>query len=277
MFKKKKKEKKKQKTISTPEIEINSSVYTADYILSKALDIGENILRCGGESHRIEDTIERICSAYGAVHTDVFALPSLVVAGIRMADGTTASQVRRVYKTSNNMYKLDEMNRISREVCSGNISLEDVEEKIYNALHNKPFPKYLSIVGGVIAAGAFAVFFGGNLWDALAAAIAGFFVSVMNRQKINLMNKMLYTVAQSFVGAICGLLLVHFGIGQNIDMVMIGTIMLLIPGLAFGNAVRDLLFGDTVSGIIQLVQAVLTAVMVAFGYIVAIMFFGRVF
>ncbi len=269
--------KKKIKAQSVENTLINTSVYTADYILGKALDIGENILRCGGESHRIEDTIERICTAYGAVHTDVFALPSLVVAGIRMADGTTASQVRRVYKTSNNMYKLDEMNSISREVCSGAISLEDVEDKIYTALHTKPFPKYLSIVGGIIAAGGFAVFFGGNLRDALAAAIAGFFVSVMNRHKIKLMNKMLYTVAQSFVGAICGLLLVHFGIGQNIDMVMIGTIMLLIPGLAFGNAVRDLLFGDTVSGIIQLVQAVLTAVMVAFGYIVAIMFFGVVF
>lgn len=269
--------KKEDKTVSTKKNEINVAVYTADYILSKALDVGENILRCGGESHRIEDTVERICSAYGAVHTDVFALPSLVVAGIRMADGTTSSQVRRVYKTSNNMYKLDEMNRISREVCCGIISLEDVDEKIDTALHTKPFPKYLSIVGGVVAAGAFAVFFGGNLWDALAAAIAGFFVSVMNRQKMNMINKMLFTVAQSFVGAICGLLLVHFGIGQNIDIVMIGTIMLLIPGLAFGNAVRDLLFGDTVSGIIQLVQAILTAVMVAFGYIVAIMFFGRVF
>ena len=273
MFKKKN----KQKVVPVEKIEINSAVYTADYILGKALDIGENILRCGGESHRIEDTVERICSAYGAVHTDVFALPSLVVAGIKMEDGTTASQVRRVYKTSNNMYKLDEMNIISRDVCSGKIALEDVEEKIHYALHNKPFPKYLSIVGGVVAAAGFAVFFGGNLWDALAAAIAGFFVSVMNRQKINLMNKMLYTVAQSFIGALCGLLLVHFGIGQNIDMVMIGTIMLLIPGLAFGNAVRDLLFGDTVSGIIQLVQAVLTAVMVAFGFIVAIMFFGRLF
>ncbi|MBO5433964.1 MAG: threonine/serine exporter family protein, partial [Clostridia bacterium] len=52
--------------------------------------------------------------------------------------------------------------------------------------------------------------------------------------------------------------------------------MLMIPGLAFGNAVRDLLFGDTVSGIMQLVQAVLTAVMIAFGYIVAILFFGGV-
>ena len=269
---------KKATTVEKAEgIEINASAYTADYILGKALDIGENIIRCGGESYRIEDTIERICSAYGAEHTDVFALPSLVIASIRMRDGTTASQVRRVYKTSNNMYKLDEMNSISRDVCSGKISLEEVEEKIHNALHNKPFPKYLSIVGGVLAAGAFAVFFGGNLWDALAAAIAGFFVSVMNRQKINMINKMLYTVAQAFVGAICGLLLVNFGIGQNIDMVMIGTIMLMIPGLSFGNAVRDLLFGDTVSGIIQLVQAILTAVMVAFGYIVAIMFFGRVF
>ncbi len=269
--------KKNKKAAAVEKLEIKSSAYTADYILSKALDVGENIIRCGGESYRIEDTIERICSAYGAEHTDVFALPSLVIASIRMSDGTTASQVRRVYKTSNNMYKLDQMNSISRDVCSGKISLEDVEEKIHNALHNKPFPKYLSIVGGVLAAGAFAVFFGGNLWDALAAAIAGFFVSVMNRHKINMINKMLYTVAQSFVGAICGLLLVHFGIGQNIDMVMIGTIMLLIPGLSFGNAVRDLLFGDTVSGVIQLVQAILTAVMVAFGYIVAIMFFGRVF
>ena len=60
-------------------------------------------------------------------------------------------------------------------------------------------------------------------------------------------------------------------------MILIGVIMLLIPGLAFGNAVRDLLFGDTVSGIIQLVQAVLTAVMVAFGFTVAMMIFGGVF
>ena len=276
--KKKKKEKVKVKQTEAVKVDTDTkSIYTADYVLGKALDIGENILRCGGEAHRIEDTVERICAAHGAVHTDVFALPSLVVAGVRFSDGTTASQVRRVYKTSNNMYKLDEMNKISRDICDGIIALEDVDEKIYTALHTKPFPKYLSILGGVIAAGGFAVFFGGNLWDALAAAIAGFFVSVMNRHKVNLLNKMLYTVAQSFVGAMCGLLLVRFGIGQNIDMVMIGTIMLLIPGLAFGNAVRDLLFGDTVSGIIQLVQAVLTAVMVAFGFIVAIMFFERVF
>ncbi len=255
----------------------DASLYTADYILSKALDIGENILRCGGEPHRIEDTITRICRAYGAVHTDVFALPSLVIAGIRMSDGTTSSQVRRIYKTANNMYKLDAMNKLSRDVCSGVVGLDEVDSSIAVALNKKPFPKILSLLGGIIAAGGFAVFFGGSLWDGLAAAIAGLVVSLINLHKVKSANQMFYTVAASFVGAMCGLLLVHFGIGENIDMVMIGTIMLLIPGLAFGNAVRDLLFGDTVSGVIQLVQAILVAIMVAFGFIVAILVFGGVF
>ena len=88
---------------------------------------------------------------------------------------------------------------------------------------------------------------------------------------------MIHSVISSFVGAVVSLALISFGIGNNTDMILIGVIMLLIPGLAFGNAVRDLLFGDTVSGIIQLVQAVLTAVMVAFGFTVAMMIFGGVF
>lgn len=256
--------------------DLNSTLYTADYILNKALDIGENILRCGGEPHRIEDTVERICSAYGASHTDVFALPSLIVAGIRMTDGSTSSQVRRVYKTANNMYRLDMLNDISRRVCSGEITLDEIDGLIEYATRTRPFTKYLVIPGSMLASGAFAIFFGGDYMDGLAAAIAGFVVSVLNMHKIKLANTNLYTIFMSFVGAITSLTLNKFGIGNNLDMVMIGTIMLLIPGLAFGNAIRDLLFGDTVSGLIQFVQALLTAIMVAFGFIVAIMAFGGV-
>lgn len=256
---------------------IDTALYPADYILSKALDIGESILKCGGEPHRIEDTIERICTAYGAEHTDVFALPSLIIAGVRMSDGKTYSQVRRVYKTANNMYRLELMNDISRKICEGKISLDDVDAEIKKATESRPFNKFLILLGGVLGAGGFAVFFGGTLYDALAAAIAGFVVSVFNFHKVKFSNQMFYTIVVSFVGALTGLALFEVGIGDNLDMIMIGTIMLVIPGLAFGNAVRDLLFGDTVSGIIQLVQAILVAVMVAFGFAGAIIIFGGVF
>ena len=260
-----------------PLTNIDTALYTAEYILSKALDIGENILKCGGEPHRIEDTIERICTAYGADHTDVFALPSLIIAGVRMSDGKTFSQVRRVYKTANNMYRLELMNDISRKICDGSLSLDNVDNEIRKAMDAKPFNRYLALLGGVLAAGGFAVFFGGTIKDALAAAIAGVVVSAFNMHKVKFGSQMFYTIAVSFIGALTGLALFKLGLGDNIDMIMIGTIMLVIPGLSFGNAVRDLLFGDTVSGIIQLVQAILVAVMVAFGFIGAIMVFGGVF
>lgn len=268
--------KKRKIKVAKPVACLNDQGFTAEYILCKALDIGENLLKCGGEPHRIEDTVTRICSAYGSVHTDVFALPSLVIAGVRMEDGTTASQVRRVYKTANNMYRLDKINDLSRSVCSGAVSLEDIDKNIEEIMNSRPFNRYLALLGGVIAAGGFAVFFGGTIYDGLAAAVAGFFVSALNLHKLKFGNQMLYTVAVSFIGALAGLVVHKLGLGDNIDMIMIGTIMLVIPGLSFGNAVRDLLFGDTISGLIQFVQAIMTAVMVAFGFIVAIMVFGGV-
>lgn len=256
---------------------ISKATYTADFILAKALDIGENILRCGGEPYRIEDTVTRICIAYGAEFADIFALPSLIIANIRMKDGTHSSQVRRVYQNSNNMYLLEKMNNLSRDICTMKVCLEDVEGEIETAKKGRPFPDFVCYLGGILGAGGFAVFFGGNLYDALVAAIAGVVVTFFNLHKTAFVNSMIHSVLSSFIGAVVSLALISAGIGDNTDMILIGVIMLLIPGLAFGNAVRDLLFGDTVSGVIQLVQAVLTAVMVAFGFTVAMMLFGGVF
>lgn len=269
--------KRKSKTMHIKPLEcVDISAYSADLILCKALDIGENILKCGGEPHRIEDTVERICYSYGAEHTDVFALPSLIIAGVRMSDGTTSSQVRRVYKTANNMFRLELINDISRKLCEGKILLDDVDNQIEEAVNKRPFNRYLALLGGVIAAGGFAVFFGGSLKDALVAAVAGLVVSIFNFHKVKFGSQLIYAVLVSFIGAIVGLALYNLGFGDNIDMIMIGTIMLLIPGLAFGNSVRDLLFGDTISGIIQLVQAILLAVIIAFGFIAAIIVVGGV-
>ncbi len=269
--------KKKREALAQPLECVDITSYSADFILCKALDIGENILKCGGEPYRIEDTIGRICSAYGAEHTDVFALPSLIIAGIRMPDGTTVSQMRRVYKTANNMFRLELMNDLSRKICEGRVELKNIDTEIESAVNKKPFNRYLVLLGGILGAGGFAVFFGGTLFDALAAAVSGFVVSIFNMHKVKFQSRMLYSLVVSFIGAITSLFLFRFGVGDNLDMIMIGTIMLVIPGLAFGNAVRDLLFGDTVSGIIQLVQAILTAVMVASGFIAAIIVFGGVF
>jgi uncharacterized membrane protein YjjP (DUF1212 family) len=58
----------------------------ADQLLCLALDVGEGVLKNGGEVHRVEDTVERICHAYGASHVEVFAITTLILASVRMED-----------------------------------------------------------------------------------------------------------------------------------------------------------------------------------------------
>jgi uncharacterized membrane protein YjjP (DUF1212 family) len=88
------------------------------------------------------------------------------------------------------------------------------------------------------------------------------------------------TIICSFIGGLLSYFLSYFagfaGFSGNVDMVMIGTIMLLIPGISFGYAMRDLVFGDTISGALKTIQAVLLAAMIALGYSLAILLAGGI-
>ena len=92
---------------------------SADAVLCAALDVGEHILKSGGEIHRVEDTVDRVCRSFGAEHVEVFTIPSLIIASVRMPGGGHSQQMRRIYETRNNMLLLEQLNEISRELCCG--------------------------------------------------------------------------------------------------------------------------------------------------------------
>ena len=47
---------------------------TANQYLTIAMDVGEKLLQYGAETNRTEDSIRRICIAYGATRVDVFSI-----------------------------------------------------------------------------------------------------------------------------------------------------------------------------------------------------------
>jgi len=57
-------------------------------------------------------------------------------------------------------------------------------------------------------------------------------------------------------------------------MMIIGNIMLLIPGIAFTTALRDIINGDTLSGLLGLCEAILRALAVAIGFAVVLLLTG---
>ena len=246
----------------------------ADYLLCLALDVGEGMLRNGGEIRRVEDTIERICHAYGAVHVEVFTIISVINAAIRMPDGSYSSQLRRVKSTSTNLNVLESLNALSREICTTRPALEIFDEKVCEAKKQRPYPVWLLPLASAVTVGAFTLFFGGSFVEAIVAMVIGALLSLIDNLPAKRFNFMAKTVASSFLAALVAMLSVKLGIGSNPDAIIIGAFMLLVPGLAFGTALRDLLFGDLLAGTLKTLQAFLAALMIAFGYMLSALIMG---
>ncbi len=263
------------KTSALPELTPYTGSF-ADNVLRIALDIGEGLLKNGADVHRVEVAIEKVCRTYGAAHIDVFSIHSLILVAIYMPDGTHSTQSRRIFDIANNLTKLELYNALSRKISEEKPGIDEVDKQIREIKHDRVYPFYLIMLGYILAAGSFAVFFGGTLRDGICAALIAVVMYLLDEVKIDYFNKMAKTTLVSFVSGILACLSVKIGLGDNLDMIIIGTIMILIPGLSLGNAMRDLLGGDTLAGTLKIVQAIIIAVMIAIGYALAILLLGGV-
>lgn len=239
---------------------------TPDEVLRTALDVGAGLLRSGGEIRRVEDTITRICKYYGAVHVEAFTITSLIIASVRMPDGGYSNQTRRILRSGNDLHKLDMYNTVSRDICGGRLTIPQAQERMRLIKKSVPYPAWVRYIGAILGTGAFAVFFGGNTADAAAAAVIGVIMTTLEIYRPSYINDMSQAVISSFAAGILSYIFVRIGFGDSIDKVLIGTIMLLIPGLTIGTSIRDMLNGDILSGFMRLGQSVLLAVIIALGY-----------
>lgn len=249
---------------------------TADYLLCLALDIGEGMLKNGGEIGRVEDTIERICYAYGAAHVEVFTIISVINAALRMPDGTYSSQMRRVKSTGTDLSRLEGLNALSREICADKPPLDEVDRKIHRLKEKKSYPLYVQLFAFGTVAASFTLFFGGLLKDSFVAFLVGLALCAVENFSPRRFNVMAKTLVSAFVAFLVAGVLVRLGVGQNFDTIMIGSYMIIVPGVAFGTAVRDLLGGDLLAGTLKTLQACLLALMIAFGYSLAFLLLGGV-
>lgn len=103
---------------------------TGEQLLTLSMDMGEKMIICGAEANRVEDTIRRICLAYGCTKVDVFSITSYLSTTIRLPDGTHDTQTRRIHSYSNNLDKLEYLNAISRHICNNTPAYNNIETEI---------------------------------------------------------------------------------------------------------------------------------------------------
>lgn len=247
----------------------------ANQFLHELLVMGEMMQACGAEVFRVEDTLNRMGRAYGVERMNVFVITSSIVITMELPDGQELTQTRRIHEAGGNDFsKLEQLNALSREYCTAPFSDGELHDRLAVIRQNQ-LPRRNRYLGSVLAASSFSIFFGGSFADALVSGAFAVFICFMQEYVAAIcMNTMIFNVVVSFLAGsgICIISrLIPF---LHMDMIMLGDIMLVIPGIAITNAVRDVLIGDTISGIMRFIEAMLWAGCLAFGFMSAIWLVG---
>lgn len=244
-------------------------------MLACILRMGELLLSNGAEAMRVEDTVTRLCRAYGFSDIHIFSIPSSIVLTVKTETGRFLTMTRRVRQRGTDLGCVARVNALSRRLCKTPLPAEQVSTAIA-AILPRPMPLFLHIALYALVSAVFSTFFGGTAWDAVAAAGSGVLLSfaVLGMQKLRL-NEVFSAFACSMLTGTGAAALTACGVGEHLDQILIGNIMLLIPGLAFTASLRDMISGDTISGLLGLCEAVLKALAIAAGFGAALLLFGR--
>ncbi len=237
-----------------------------ELLLDMASDLGYELAMSGAETFRVEESVSRVLGAYG-IQAEVFAIPNLLIVSMMTEDAQPITRMRRIGQHGSDLDAVEKFSGLSRALCNRK---PDPHEGIrwislvqQHRLHYSMAAQYL---GSFLGAAGFALFFGSCLLDSLCAGICGILVSfitnILNKWKA---NQFFTTMIAAFFMAVLAYGMGSFGIAHSPDAVTIGALMLLVPGLLFTNAMRDIIYGDTNSGINRIVQVLLVAVAIALG------------
>lgn len=232
-----------------------------------AVDIGEQMLTSGAEVHRVEESIQRMCLAFGAKRVDAFVITTSMVVTIYMDHGESCTQTRRIHAAGTDYEKLHRLNQLSRRICARPMTEQEIRAELEEAMACKAYPVWVDLLSCAVIAGSFTLFFGGTMVEMLLSLLAGGIVRLCTLYSERVLpnktfSKFFSAVTATFLAFLC----MRAGWIDDVDKIIIGNIMTLIPGIGLTNALRDLFTGDGIAGILRCVEAALTALAIAAGY-----------
>ena len=235
-------------------------------LLDAVTELGYRLAMCGAETYRVEESINRTLAAYGIV-SEVYAIPNCLTVSLATEDGQSITRMKRIGYHGSDLDAVERYSNLSRRICAEHPDPKTVIEWIKQTdaqrTHYK-LPVYF--ISCFLGAFGFSYLFSAGFTDSLCAGACGLVIGIVGNfmQKLKV-NPFFTTISSAFFMAIAAYLMSWLSICKNVDAVIIGALMSLVPGLLFTNAMRDIIYGDTNSGINRIVQVFLIAAALALG------------
>ena len=244
-------------------------------ILALSVEIADLMLRNGAEIYRIEDTVIHILKAFDEIKEfDVYVLSNGIFASANEHEEDSCSMIRHVPLGNVNLAKITYLNQLARDLSRGKCTIEEGWERVEKAKAIPSYANWVQILFCGLGCGSYAFLFGGGGLEFGIAFVIGLIEQALllflNKHKV---SRFLRNVYASFLVSTLAILIGLTGIPMHMDKVIIGAIMVLVPGITFTTSIRDFHNGDYLCGTIHLIDALLTAVCIAVGICLPLMIY----
>lgn len=246
-------------------------------VLETAMEAGHILLENGAEIFRVEETMGRICRHFGVEARDFFVVSNGIFIMNREAGEKQFAQVRYIPVRSPRLDKVVAVNQMAREVEKGSHSLEAVNRRLEEIRHMPGETAGMQMLATGVESACFCYMFGGGAADAAAAFLAGFLVHIyILKAGEPRLSRMVCHISNGALLALLCIIFHSLGLGEHMDLTIIGSIIPLVPGVALTNGIRDIADGDYISGFIRLLDAILLFLSVGIGVGATSMLYYRV-
>ncbi len=238
----------------------------AELQLQLVADIGEQLLKNGAEIFRVNESIERMIQIYKIEKSHVYVIANGIFISAKDENGHSISEVRQVPLGATHLERVASLNQLVRDICNCSCTFDEALERLeqIKELPDNSFKAQLCYC--ILGIGAFSYLFGGGVLEVLIAIIIGsaeqLFLYVTRKGKL---AKLVRIVLASFFVALLAYATTYLNVAISQDIIIIGAIMPLLPGVAFTTSVRELYNGDYVSGMIHLLDTLIITLCIAVG------------
>lgn len=234
---------------------------SSEDVLKFASDAGRVLLENGAEISRVEETMERIADNYGESGERFFVLSN----GI-FTTGKSYANAEFIPMKGARLEKVVEVNQLSREIAAHKIPLPQAVEMLERIKNLPSKPVWEQFLGASLGCAGFCIIFGGSLLDCMASLCSALILYLfVLKVSAPYLSKTLGNICGGFIGTILCILFNLMVPQTNLGNMVVGTLILLIPGVPFTNGLRDVANEDYLAGITRLADALMMFLCIAIG------------
>lgn len=235
--------------------------------LDAVSEAGKILMESGAEIYRIEETMKHMAASLKIKQFNAYVVNRGIIVSGTNCKGDREARVTSVPETEINLSKIEAVNSLSREIENkDNVSAFEIFNEL-NRIDNLADPPLLNILMAYfIGAGCFSYAIGSTVRDSLSSAVIGFIMALILQWVSGyIKTKVLLAIIGSSIVTLSANLLCLAGIGQHRSLIILGALMLIIPGAAFTNSVREFSQNNHTTGLTLLMSALLTCISISFG------------